>query len=93
MNVKEVKKPIGFASWSEGSEEKDQEKGKMESYDDKFCEYDDMLMKVIEESTKNRNLYLKERRKSFILEMQAIDLQDEIKKLKKKIKKLKKAKD
>lgn len=94
MNVKEVKKPIGFASWSEG-EEKDQEKGNgdIESYDDKFCEYDNMLTGLIEEATKNRNLFLKEKRKRMLLEMQAIDLQDEIKKLNKKIKKLKKAKD
>lgn len=92
--MNESKRPIGFASWGEGSEEKDQEKGKMESsYYDKFCEYDDMLMRVIEESTKNRNLYLKEKRKSLILEMQVIDLQEEIEKLRKKIKKLKAKKD
>lgn len=92
--MNESKRPIGFASWSEDFEEKKQEKGKTESsYDNKFCEYDDMLMRVIEENTKNRNLYLKEKRKRLLLEMQVIDLQEEIEKLKKKVKKLKAKKD
>lgn len=95
MNIKEVKKPIGFASWNEETEKEEvQKKYDFDtSYEDKFNEYDDLMINIIEENAKLKRNWLKAKRYGIILEMENIELKKENKKLKKKLKKLKKAKD
>lgn len=94
MNVNEVKRPIGFEAWDE-SETKDIQKTDCYEtlYDNKMSEYDNMLTGLIEENTKLRAKFLNEKRRRICAELEIIDLEEDVKKLKKKVKKLKAKKD
>lgn len=91
MEVKEIKRPIGFCAWDESDVKTKDETAEFSSFEDKFGEYDKMMLNLIDENTKLRNQFLKEKRRRIAAELDLIDYVDQIKKLKKKLKKLKKA--
>lgn len=93
MTVKEVKRPIGFCAWDETDVKTKDETAEFNSFEDKFGEYDKMMLNLIDENIKLKNQFLKEKRRRIAAELDLIDYMEQIKKLKKKIKKLKKAKD